>query len=71
MTVLSIATVGSDPAVTFRVDGQTYTNRLVGDVVSTTRGEVKVLAIDVPGQVATFLHGSETVILAVGDSIHE
>ena len=71
MVVSSISTVTGSPAVTFRVDSQTYTNRREGDVVSTTWGEVKVLAIDVPGQVATFLHGSETVTLAVGDSIHE
>lgn len=71
MTVVSISTVGGSPAVTFRVDGQTYSNKVVGDVVSTTWGEVQVLAIDVVGQVATFMHGSEPVTLAVGDSIHE
>jgi hypothetical protein len=71
MTVVSIADVGGSPAVTFRVDASTYTNRLVGDVVSTTWGDVQVLAVDVPGQVATFLQGSESVTLAVGVVIHE
>jgi NADH:ubiquinone oxidoreductase subunit 6 (subunit J) len=71
MTVLSVADVGGSPAVTFIVDSLTYTNEAEGNVVSTTWGEVQVLALDVPGQVATFLHGSETVTLAVGTSIHE
>ena len=71
MTVLSIANVGGSPAVTFRVDSMTYTSKFVGNVVSTTWGEVQVLAVDVSGQVATFLHGSETVTLAVGVVIHE
>lgn len=71
MTVLSIANVGGSPAVTFKVDGITYTSKLVGAVVSTTWGEFQVLAVDVPGQVATFLQGSETVTLTVGQTIHE
>jgi hypothetical protein len=70
--VLSISIVGSTPVVTFKVDSLTYSNKVVGDVVSTTWGEIQVLAIDVTGQVATFLHGSETVTLAVDDPpIHE
>jgi hypothetical protein len=71
LTVVSIANVGGSPAVTLRVDDTTYTNKLVGDVISTTWGQVQVLVVDVSGQVATLQHGSETVTLAVGDSIHE
>jgi hypothetical protein len=59
------------PTVTFRVDSSTYTSKIVGFVASTTWGEVQVMALDFAGQVATFLHGSETVTLAVGVSIHE
>lgn len=72
LDVLSIGTVGSTPVVTFQVDSLTYTNKVVGDVVSTTWGDMQVLAIDVTGQYATFLHGSETVTLRVSDPpIHE
>ncbi len=71
MTVVSIANVGGSPAVTFRVDSSTYTSKFVSDVVSTTWGQVQVLAVDVSGQVATFLHGSESVTLTVGQVIHE
>jgi hypothetical protein len=71
LTVVSIANVGGSPAVTLRVDGTTYANKIVGDVMSTTWGQVQVLVVDVSGQVATLQHGSETITLAVGDSIHE
>ena len=54
------------PVVTFEVDGVVYQNKAVGAVVSTSWGQIKVVAIDADGQTVTLLHGSETRVMSVG-----
>jgi hypothetical protein len=71
LKVLSIAEVGGKPAVTFQVDGSVYRDKRIGDVVSTSWGQIKVLDISTTSRVTTLLHGSETVVLSVGQVIYE
>lgn len=71
LKILSVATVSGAPVVTFRVDSTTYKDKRAGDVVSTTWGQVKVVDISTSSKVVTLLHGSETLILGVGQSTYE
>jgi hypothetical protein len=40
-----------------------------GDTVSTSFGQIKVLDINTSSQTVTLLHGSETELLSVGQTI--
>jgi hypothetical protein len=71
LQVLSVGTVDEAPAVTFQVDNSVYQNARVGDVISTSWGQVTVVAIDVESEVTTLRHGSETLVLVVGQIVHE
>jgi hypothetical protein len=69
LKVLSIDEVNGEAVVTFTVDGVTYQDKHEGDVVSTSWGQIEVIEIDAGSQTVVFLHGSETVTLAVGQQI--
>jgi hypothetical protein len=69
--VLSVSDVGGSAAATFKVDNSIYTDKRKGDVVSTSWGQVKVLDLNTSSKVATFLHGSETLVLTVGQVVFE
>jgi hypothetical protein len=69
LKVLSIDEVNNEAVVTFTVDGVTYQDKHEGDVVSTSWGQIEVIEIDAASQTVVFLHGSETVTLAVGQQI--
>ena len=69
LKVLSIDEVNGEAVVTFTVDGVTYQDKHEGDVVSTSWGQIEVIEIDAASQTVVFLHGSETVTLAVGQQI--
>jgi hypothetical protein len=71
LKILSISTVSGAAVVSFKVDSTNYTNRHVGDVVSTTWGQIEVVQISTASKVVTLLHGSETLILGVGQSTFE
>lgn len=71
LKILSIGTVSGSPAVTFQVDNSVYKDRRAGDVVSTSWGQVKVVDINTTSKVATLLHGSETLIMTVGQQTYE
>ncbi len=71
LKILSVDKVGDAAAVTFRVDNSVYKNRVVGDVISTTWGQVRIVDIALSSKVVTLLHGSETITLEVGQQIHQ
>lgn len=71
LKILSIDKIDDAPAVTLRVDSSVYKNRRIGDVVSTTWGQVRVVDISLSSKVVTLLHGSETVTLEAGQQIYE
>jgi len=71
LKILSVGVVGGGAAVTFQVDNSVYKDKRVGDVVSTSWGQVKVLDLSTSSKVATLLHGSETLVLTVGQVIYE
>jgi len=71
LKILGVSMVGGAPAVTFKVDSSVYQDRRVGDVVSSTWGQIKVLEINTSTKVVTLLHGSETLVLAVGQQVFE
>jgi hypothetical protein len=71
LKILSIATVSGAAVVSFRVDSTTYQNKHVGEVVSSTWGQIEVVQISTASKVVTLLHGSETLILGVGQSTFE
>jgi len=65
---LKILTIEMGPTVTFRVDGIDYDAKRVGDVVTTTWGQIEVRSIDMAGENVTLLQGSETLGLKVGQT---
>jgi hypothetical protein len=71
LRVLSASQVGGAAAVTFQVDGSVYRDKRVGDVVSTSWGQIKVVDINTSSRVVTLLQGSETLVLSVGQSIYQ
>ena len=71
LKILSISTVSGAAVASFRVDSTTYQNKRVGDVVSSTWGQIAVVQISTASKVVTLLHGSETLILGVGQSTFE
>ncbi len=71
LKVLSIAQVGGAGAVTFQVDGSVYRDRRVGDVVSTSWGQIKVVDINTSSKVVTLVQGSETLVLSVGQLVYQ
>ncbi len=71
LKILSVGNVGGTPAVTFQVDGSVYKEKRVGDVVSSSWGQIKVLDLNSSSKVATLLQGSETLVLSVGQVVYE
>jgi hypothetical protein len=71
LKILSVGVVGSSAAVTLKVDSTIYKDKRVGDVMSTSWGQVKVLDLSTASKVATILHGSETLVLTVGMEAYE
>jgi hypothetical protein len=69
ITVLSINSQDGVAVATFEVDGKTYSDKEVGDVFSTSWGEIEVLAINVGSQTVTILHGDQTLTLHDGQVI--
>ncbi len=71
LKILPMNEVGGSPAVTFQVDSSVYKDRRVGDVVSSSWGQIKVLDLSTASKVATLLHGSETLVLSAGQVVYE
>jgi hypothetical protein len=71
LRVLSVGQVGGAPAVTFQVDGSVYRDKRVGDVVSTSWGQIKVVDINASSKVVTLLQGSETLVLSQGQLVYQ
>ncbi len=69
LKLLSVSTANGVAVCTFEVDRVVYQDKKVGDVVSTSWGQIKVLAISTVNQTVTFQHGSETRTLSVGQQI--
>ena len=71
MKILSVETVGGAPAATIKVDGTVYKDCRVGDVLSTTWGQIKILDLSVTSRVVTLLHEGEVLWLEAGQVVHE
>ncbi|MGE5229976.1 MAG: hypothetical protein ACM3MJ_09685 [Deltaproteobacteria bacterium] len=69
ITVLSISSQNGVAMATFEVDGQTYADKEVGDVFTTSWGEIEVLSINVGAQTVTILHGDQTLTLHAGQVV--
>ncbi|HZL65651.1 MAG TPA: hypothetical protein VFD50_12020, partial [Thermoleophilia bacterium] len=69
ISVLSVTSNNGVALATLEVDGKTYPDKKVGVVVSTSWGQVKILAIDVNGQTVTVMHGDQTVVLRAGQVV--
>jgi hypothetical protein len=69
ISVLSITSSNGTPMATFEVDGKTYADKQVGDVFSTSAGEIKVIAINVDAQTVTIMLGDQTLTLRAGQVI--
>ena len=66
---LSINTVDGVATVTIEVDGTVYNDKKVGAVVSTSAGDVKIVAINEGTQSAAVLWGDANILLYVGSSV--
>ena len=64
LQVLTVGVVGDAPAVTFQVDNNVYQDQRIGDSVSTSWGDVKVVGINTDTKVVTLLHDGQTLNLA-------
>lgn len=72
LKVLSVGQVsGGAATVTLQVDSSVYKDKRIGDVVSTSWGQIKVLDINASSKVVTLLHGSETLNLIVGQVVYQ
>lgn len=69
LKLLSVSLANGVPVCTFEVDRVVYQDKRAGDTVSTSWGQVKVLSISTQNQAVTFLHGSETRTLSVGQQV--
>lgn len=69
LKLLSVSTANGVAVCTFEVDRVVYQDKKVGDVASTSWGQVKVLAVNVENQTVVFQHGSESRTLSVGQQI--
>jgi hypothetical protein len=70
LKILSVEEVGGAPACTFKVDSTVYKDQRVGNVVSTSWGQIQVVDIALSSNVVTLLHGSETLTLVEGQQIY-
>lgn len=69
LKLLSVSSVNGVAVCTFEVDRVVYQDKKVGDLVSTSWGQIKVLSISTQNQTVTFQHGSEVRTLSVGQQI--
>ena len=69
ISVLSVTSSSGVALATIEVDGKTYPDKKVGMVITTSWGQVKILAIDVNGQTVTVMHGDQTVVLHAGQVV--
>lgn len=69
ISVLSITSSNGTPMVTLEVDGKTYSDKEVGDVISTSWGEIEIIAINVDAQTVTIVHGDQTLTLRAGQVV--
>ena len=63
--------VGGAAAVTLQVDNSIYKDKRVGDVMSTSWGQIKVLDLSTASKVVTLLRDNETLTLTVGQQVYE
>lgn len=69
LALLSVNEQDGVAVATIEVDGKTYTDKKVGDVISTSWGELEVLAINVDAQTASLMHGDQTIVLHAGQVV--
>jgi hypothetical protein len=68
-TALSISSAGGVATVTLKVDGKLFSDKKAGDVLSTSAGDVKIVAINEGAQSVTVLWGDANLVLHVGQSL--
>ena len=66
---LSIETSNGVPSATISVDGTTYAAQKVGQVTTTSWGQIKVIGINGPAQTVTILHADVQITLHVGQGV--
>jgi hypothetical protein len=69
ISVLNVTSQNGTALVTLEVDGKTYSDLEQGDVISTSWGEIEIIAINVNAQTVTILHGDQTLTLHAGQVI--
>ena len=69
IAVLSITSSNGAAMATFEVDRKTYADKKVGDVFSTSAGEIKVIAINMDAQTVTIVLGDQSLTLRGGQVI--
>ena len=69
ISVLSVNETNGTALATIQVDGKTYSDKKVGDVFSTSWGDIKVIAINVSAQTVTVMHGDQTITLRAGQVV--
>jgi hypothetical protein len=63
LQIIKLDDADGTPKVTFTVDNSVYEDKVVGDSVSTSWGEITVVAIDMTTRLVTLLHDGQTLIM--------
>lgn len=69
ISVLSVTSQNGTAQATIEVDGKTYSDLKVGDVVDTSWGQIKIISINVGAQTVTIMHGDQTITLRAGQVV--
>jgi hypothetical protein len=69
ISVLSVTSQNGTALVTLEVDGKTFSDLEQGEVISTSWGEIEIVAININAQTVTILHGDQTLTLHAGQVV--
>jgi hypothetical protein len=69
ISVLSVSSQNGTALVTLKVDGKTYSDLAQGDVITTSWGEIEIVAVSVNAQTVTIMHGDQTMTLHAGQVV--
>ena len=68
---VAITTASGVPSATVAVDGTTLAPQKVGDVASTSWGQIEIIGINGPAQTITILHADAQLTVRVGQAVSQ
>jgi hypothetical protein len=68
---VAITSAGGVPSATLAVDGATLAPQTVGETISTSWGQIKVVGVNGPARTITIVHADAQVTLRVGQTVSQ